>query len=631
MARFICYTLFLILINLSFSGQAQLADSLTAKADSSIVTWFLEKDFAFTPPKDQIIDTTLTYFQKYEPASSPGNLFATLGNIGLASHNLFFSPTLTLEVQPIVPAFDLYRFQHDHVHYYTSLKPYSELYYVMGKYKEQLFGANTSQTIGKNLVIGLDFTFINAFGGYPRQKSEDKSVVLKVNYFTKNMRYGLLANLMHNGFKVQENGGIQYDSVFEEKIETDPTRINVKLNTAQNTWKENSFRFAHYYSLTKPADTLGESHRTRKVFQPGSISHHAQIIKKTVGYTDDKIDTLFYPAVYFDSTKTKDALQINTIENTLAWSNSRDISTPLILTLAVRHQYDKIHYFASDETLDTTNLNHLFYSARLIMRPFKGLELKGEAELAHGDYQKGDTRITGWISKTFSPGEKEYLLSGTISFIRSTPSWYKSHFLSNYFLWNHSFDKEALLHIGFTGSLPYLDFIGNYYHYSGYVYFNFNATPEQAEKDMDVFQLKAHSPWHFKRVSLDAWGTFQFVTRTEYLRLPSLTADLSAYYNQELFKGALSTQLGLDLHYQTGYYANAYMPSSRVFYLQDEKKLNSLLVLDIVWKFKVKTARFFLVYHHLNSLFGKHDYYLVPHYPLQDGRIKFGIAWRFQD
>jgi len=73
------------------------------------------------------------------------------------------------------------------------------------------------------------------------------------------------------------------------------------------------------------------------------------------------------------------------------------------------------------------------------------------------------------------------------------------------------------------------------------------------------------------------------------------------------------------------------MPSSRIFYLQDEKKLNSLLVLDIVWKFKVKTARFFLVYHHLNSLFGKHDYYLVPHYPLQDGRIKFGVAWRFQD
>ena len=631
MTRFICYSLFLILINLSFSGQAQLTDSLAGRADSSIVTWFLEKDFAFTPPKDQIIDTTLTYFQKYEPASSPGNLFATLGNIGLASHNLLFSPTLKLDVQPIVPAFDLYRFQHNRVNYYTSVKAYSELYYVMGKYKEQFFGANTSQAIGTNLVIGLDFLFINAFGGYPRQKSEDKSVVLKVNYFTKNMRYGLLANVLHNGFKVQENGGILYDSVFEEKIETDPTRINVKLNTAQNTWQENSFRLTHYYSLTKPADTLSKSYRTRKVFQPGSISHNFQITKKTLGYTDDKIDTLFYPAVYFDSTKTKDALQVNTMENTLAWSNSRDLNTPVVLTLAVRHQFDNMKYFSHDEPLDTTRLNHLFYSARLVMRPFKNLEIKGEVELAHGDYQKGDTRITGWISKTFSRGKKEYLLSSTVSFIRSTPSWYKSHFLSNYFIWTDSFDKEALLHIGVIGTLPYMDITGNYYHYSNYVYFNFSALPEQANKDMDVFQLKAHSPWHFKRVSLDAWGTYQFVTRTEYLRLPSLTADLSAYYNQELFKGALSTQLGLDLHYQTGYYANAYMPSSRIFYLQDEKKLNSLLVLDIVWKFKVKTARFFLVYHHLNSLFGKHDYYLVPHYPLQDGRIKFGVAWRFQD
>jgi hypothetical protein len=609
----------------------QTTDTISPTIDSTRVTYFLENDFSHTPPPTQTIDTTLTYFQKYDPAYYPGNLYANLGNIGLATHNLFFTPALALQMQPIVPVFDLYRFQHDRVHYYTSLKAYSELYYVMGKYKEQFFGANTSQTIGKNLVVGLDFLFINAFGGYPRQKSEDKSMVLKINYFTKNMRYGILTNLLHNGFTVEENGGIQYDSVFEEKIETDPTRITVNLNTSQNKWKENSFRFAHYYSLTKPADTLSESHRTRKVFQPGSISHNFQITKKTLTYTDDKIDTLFYPAVYLDSTKTKDAVQVNSLENTLAWSNSRDINTPVVLTLAVRFQFDKIQYFSHDEALDTTGLNHLFYTARLVMRPFKSLELKGEAELTHGDYQKGDTRITAWVSKTLSPRDKQYLLSGTVSFIRKTPSWYSSHFLSNYFLWDHSFDKEVLLHIGFMGTLPYINVTGNYYHYSNYVYFNSDATPEQADKDMDVFQVRAHSPWHFKRVSLDVWGTYQFVTRTEFLRLPSFTADLSTYYNQELFKGALSTQLGFDLHYQTSYYASAYMPSSRVFYLQDEKKLNSLLVLDIVWKFKVKTARFFLIYHHLNSLFGKHDYYLVPHYPLQDGRIKFGVAWRFQD
>lgn len=631
MGRFVGYSFIVLFVNLSYSGYPQVTDSTVTRADSSIVTYYLEKDFSFTPPNDQVIDTTLTYFQKYDPAYYPGNLFATLGNIGLASHNLFFSPASALEVQPIVPAFDLYRIQHDMVHHYTSLKPYSELFYVMSKYKEQVFGANTSQAIGNNLVIGLDFRLINAFGGYPRQKSEDKSVVLKVNYFTKNMRYGLITDLIHNGFTMEENGGIQYDSVFEEKIETDPTRITVNLNTAQNKWKENSFRFAHFYSLTKPGDTLSESQKTRKVFQPGSISHNFQITKKTLTYSDDKIDTLFYPAVYLDSTNTKDAVQVNTLENTLAWSNSRDINTPVILTLAVRYQFDRIQYFSHDEPLDTTGLNHLFYSARLVMRPFKSLELKGEAELAHGDFQKGDTRITAWITKTFSPRNKQYLLSGTVSFIRRTPYWYSSHFLSNYFLWDNSFDKEALLHIGFMGDLPYIHITGHYYHYSNYVYFNTDAVPEQADKDMDVFQIRAHSPWHFRRVTLDAWGTYQYVTRTEFLRLPSLTADLSAYYNQELFKGALSTQLGFDLHYQTSYYANGYMPSSRVFYVQDEKKLNPLLVLDIVWKFKVKTARFFLVYHHLNSLLGKHDYYLVPHYPLQDGRVRFGVAWRFQD
>jgi hypothetical protein len=42
-------------------------------------------------------------------------------------------------------------------------------------------------------------------------------------------------------------------------------------------------------------------------------------------------------------------------------------------------------------------------------------------------------------------------------------------------------------------------------------------------------------------------------------------------------------------------------------------------------------VRLFLVYQHLNSLFGKKDYYMVPHYPVANERLKFGVNWRFHD
>ncbi|MDD5695395.1 MAG: hypothetical protein PHD61_08835 [Bacteroidales bacterium] len=625
----LCCLLFPVFLSLPAHSQAP--DTLAPAIDSTYVGYFLEKDFIFSPIAYHPIDTSLTFFQKYDPALYPASLFATLGNIGLATHDLSFSLTPTLQLQTMLPAFDLYRYQHENTRFYSSVKPYSELFYVMGKYREQYFTGDISEKIGKQLVVGMNFRFINAFGGYPRQRSDDKNVVLKTNYFTKNQRYGIIADYIHNNLTPQENGGIEYDSVFKEKIETYPKRLTVNLTSSQNKWKENSFHLSHYVSLTRPADTVTENWKTAKILQPGSISHVFKISKSTLTYTDDKIDTLFYPAVYLDSTSTKDASQISSMENTLAWSNSRNSITPVILTLGVKYQYNRIRYFSHDSLLFSTDLNHLYYSAILTLKPFKGLELKGEAELSHGDYQKGDTRITAWVTKKFRPGVKDYLLSGTVSFISQTPCWYSSYYVSNYFQWDNTFDKENLLHAGLKGILPYLDIAGDYYHYSHYMYFGFDALPVQAEKTLDVFQIKAHSPVHLRKVSLDAWVIYQQTPQQEILRLPALSADLSAYFNQVLFKGALSTQLGFDLHYQSGYLANAYMPSSRVFYLQDEKKLPSVMILDIVWKFKVQRARFFLLYHHLNSLFGKHDYYYVPHYPLQDARFKFGVSWRFQD
>lgn len=631
MRKVICFNGLLVFYLLSLPAFSQVPDTIPPVTDSSYVSYFLPKDFAFTPPSYQPIDTTLTYFQKYDPACYTANLYATLGNIGLASRDLSFSPAPSLQFQPLLPAFDLYRFQHENTRFYSSVKPYSELFFVMGKYREQYFTGDISERIAKHFIVGMKFRFLNAFGGYPRQRSDDKNVVLKINYFTKNQRYGIIADYIHNNLTLQENGGIEYDSVFEEKIETDPKRISVNLTSSQNKWKENSFRLSHYFSLTRPADTVTENVRIAKVFQPGSIAHTFKITKTILNYTDDKVDTLFYPAVYLDSAKTNDSLQISSMENTFAWSNSRNSSTPVILTLGVRYQYNRIRFFSNDSSLFSSDLNHIFYNAHLTLRPFKGLEMNGEAELSHGDYHKGDTRITAQVTKTFRPGVKDYLLSGTISFINRTPSWYNSFFVSNYFRWDNSFDKEKLLHAGVTGVLPYVDIAGNYYHYSRYVYFGLDALPAQTEKNLDVIQIKAHSPFHLRKVTLDAWLTYQFVSQKEIMHLPELTADLSAYFNQDLFKGALSTQLGFDMHYRNSYYGNAYMPSSRVFYLQQDKKLPPVLLLDIVWKFKVKTARFFLLYHHLNSLFGKPDYYFTPHYPLQDARFKFGVSWRFQD
>jgi len=45
----------------------------------------------------------------------------------------------------------------------------------------------------------------------------------------------------------------------------------------------------------------------------------------------------------------------------------------------------------------------------------------------------------------------------------------------------------------------------------------------------------------------------------------------------------------------------------------------------------LKRFKFFLKYQHMNSLFSPKRYYTVPHYPMGDAALKFGISWAFYD
>jgi hypothetical protein len=533
-------------------------------------------------------------------------------------------------------SFDLFRYTSSNVRYYITKKPHTELSFYSGKYKEQFFQVDHSQALSKQINIGINFRLFRAYGGYQHQLSQDKNLVIRNSFFTKNKRYGLIAAFLHNTLRMQENGGIKYDSVFEDKIETDPGRMIVNLEKAENKWKENNLNFSHYYSFSKPADTLIDTipqrrSRLNQIFQPGSVTHTFRMYGIVLSYEDQKLDTTFYPHFYFDSSNTVDDIKYQSFENTFSWTNSRDLTTPLVVILSLKSQLSTIRYYSFNVPIDTFRFNILYYTASIILRPFKHTTLTGEAELTTGNYLNGDTRLSACLNKDFTGKSRPYSIRINADFLYRMPSWYYHYHVSNNFQWDNDFDKENILRIGFLYSMPFLETGLNYYHCGNYVYADTQMVPRQASKGVDVFTPWLHNEIHLRRVVMDAWIKYQIISQKDLVRLPPLIADLSAYYHQELFKGALITQLGFDLHYNSGYYANDYMPASRLFFLQNGKELQPLWILDAVWKFQVKRTNFFVMYHHLNSLFGKHDYYHVPGYPLQDARFKFGISWWFHD
>ena len=113
--------------------------------------------------------------------------------------------------------------------------------------------------------------------------------------------------------------------------------------------------------------------------------------------------------------------------------------------------------------------------------------------------------------------------------------------------------------------------------------------------------------------------------------MPDFLARVSIFPTLPLFKNACVFQPGIDLFYNTAYYASAYMPATRMFYLQDEKKIGNYVYMDVFANLMVKRFRIFVKYQHLNSFWSQSRYYMVPHYPIQDGIIKFGMSWSFYD
>jgi hypothetical protein len=115
------------------------------------------------------------------------------------------------------------------------------------------------------------------------------------------------------------------------------------------------------------------------------------------------------------------------------------------------------------------------------------------------------------------------------------------------------------------------------------------------------------------------------------IRIPNFISENSLYYENDLFKKALRLQVGASLYYTSAYYADAYMPVTDQFYLQDKKKYGNYPFVDVFINARIKTVRIFFKMDHINSGFSGKKYVLTPGYPYPERAFKFGVSWRFFD
>lgn len=304
---------------------------------------------------------------------------------------------------------------------------------------------------------------------------------------------------------------------------------------------------------------------------------------------------------------------------------------------------------SSDSNTATTSYNehNLSVGGQLSKTEGKTLHYNVTAETWLLGEDLGQLKIDGAVDLNFPLFGDTVTLAAKGFFHRNNPTFYYRHYHSRHFWWdNTSLSKE--LHSRVEGLFSYrktnttlrvaFDEIQNY----TYLAMGYNIADDHSRKGntMEVRQkggaitlLTLSLAQNFKLGPLN-WEnviTYQKSTDNDVLPVP----DLNIYTNLYLrFKIAqvLKCDFGADGRYFTKYYAPDYSPALGQYAVQtgdNRVQTGNYPLVNIYANFHLKHTRFFVMMSHVNAGSGNGQYFLTPHYPLNQRVFRFGLSWNF--
>lgn len=304
---------------------------------------------------------------------------------------------------------------------------------------------------------------------------------------------------------------------------------------------------------------------------------------------------------------------------------------------------------SSDSNTATTSYNehNLSVGGQLSKTEGKTLHYNVTAETWLLGEDLRQLKIDGAVDLNFPLFGDTVTLAAKGFFHRNNPTFYYRHYHSRHFWWdNTSLSKE--LHSRVEGLFSYrktnttlrvaFDEIQNY----TYLAMGYNIADDHSRKGntMEVRQkggaitlLTLSLAQDFKLGPLN-WEnviTYQKSTDNDVLPVP----DLNIYTNLYLrFKIAqvLKCDFGADGRYFTKYYAPDYSPALGQYAVQtgdNRVQTGNYPLVNIYANFHLKHTRFFVMMSHVNAGSGNRQYFLTPHYPLNQRVFRFGLSWNF--
>jgi len=209
---------------------------------------------------------------------------------------------------------------------------------------------------------------------------------------------------------------------------------------------------------------------------------------------------------------------------------------------------------------------------------------------------------------------------------------FQEEFYSNHYQWDNNFSMEQRMVVGGDIEIPKrkLKIGANYALINNYIYNNFEAIPSQTGKELLVVSVFADKDFNFRNIHFRPRILWQQVSDDEFIHLPTFSTFISTYY-QFIWSKVMHVQIGLDMRYNTMYFADKYSPATGLFYLQNEKKYGNFPYLDGYANLRLKRTTVFFKMMNFGTHFLNGEYITTPNYPMPRSTFRFGISWVFYD
>ena len=629
----------------------------TRKIDSTLVTFYPANFDSISLTAPHYLDTATFNANHFNPLENNHTLYSTLSNIGLAHQAMRFGNTQPVGFDMSLHAFNQYICTDNDLKTYLSLLPYSKIRYVMTSGdKEQHLNFQFGRQIYQGLYLSFEYNNNYSPGIFTNNKADNNYCWANALYTTKDQRYRILAYWFRNKIDVKENGGICYDSVYTNHQESDNSVILTNLNNASNYIKVSGAGFQHYFNLlpqyktttVTPSDTLNTDSISSPIttdsitvrrFTLGRINHSFAYQRNQTFYNETSANLPFYAS--YDTllaARTTDTTIIHAFRNSLTWNSlgyqryANDI--PFYLYAGINYDFYKIKQYNYIEDSTFTDRKHaqVIFHGGIIMNLFGLTTITGHAQLVTLGYQIGDFDLKGQWKQRFGKHDhsfgKNFTLFFDIDLKRQSPTWFETKYYSNHFRWENDFHAATYLTMDLHGQYKFIHAGLKSTTVNDLIYFGEDAHPTQHDGIVSISEVYGSVSTTLWRFQMEGFLAFNIVSNDEVLHLPGFQSRLKVSYSQPIFKKAATLQPSITVNYFTKYYADAYMPALRTFYLQNEVLIGNYPFVDLALAINVKQADIFVQYSNMFLLTGNYDSFTAPHYPMRDSKVFFGINWR---